>query len=324
MKTVSELKSLINGYLATLDDKKEPENLYEPIHYVLGLGGKRIRPLLMLLAYQMYEDDFEKVLPAASAIEVYHNFTLLHDDLMDNSDVRRNKPTVHNVWNANTAILSGDAMLILSYHLIAEAPKDKLQQVLTEFNKVTLEICEGQQYDIEFEKQDDVKVEDYLNMIRLKTAVLLASSIKIGAIIAGASEKDIELLYNFGINVGLAFQLQDDYLDVYGDAAIFGKKNGDDIVSNKKTYMLIQACNKAEGSIKQELDNWISARNFKEESKIKAVTQIYNQLGIDKICKQKMEEFYIKALENLDQVSLDSQKKQALKDIAGELMNRNI
>ena len=323
MKTASDLKSLINSYLKTLDNKKEPKNLYEPIHYVLKIGGKRVRPILMLLAYQMYRDDVEQILPAASAIEVYHNFTLLHDDLMDNSDLRRNKPTVHNVWNANTAILSGDAMLILSYHLIAKTPADKLALVLDEFNKVTLEICEGQQYDIEFETQSNVKVEDYLQMIELKTAVLLASSIKIGAILAGASKEDAEHLYSFGLNVGLAFQLQDDYLDVYGDPQIFGKATGDDIVSNKKTYMLIQAMHTAEEKSAKELKDWVSALTFDKEEKIRRVTEIYNGLGIDQICKAKMEECYNKALEALSLVATTPERKSLLVELAGKLMNRN-
>lgn len=324
MKTVSDLKLLINNYIKTLDNKSEPRNLYEPIHYVLKVGGKRIRPILMLLAYQMYKDSVEKILPIASAVEVYHNFTLLHDDLMDNSDLRRNKPTVHNVWNANTAILSGDAMLILSYHLIAQAPEDKLAAVLNEFNKMTLEICEGQQYDIEFETQSDVKVESYLHMISLKTAALLASSMKIGAILAGASDEDINHIYDFGLNVGLAFQLQDDYLDVYGDTKVFGKETGDDIVSNKKTYMLIQAIHKAEGETKRELLAWIDADSFDKEEKIKRVKAIYNELGIDKICRSKMESYYAKALESLSLVSASSDRKSLLIDLAGDLMNRNI
>lgn len=324
MKTVSDLKALINGQIATLKSKKEPKNLYEPIHYVLSMGGKRIRPLLMLMAYELYKDSYEDVLPAAAAIEVYHNFTLLHDDLMDKSDLRRNKPTVHNVWNENTAILSGDTMLILSYHLLAKVPAEYLSMVLNEFNKATLEICEGQEYDIQFETRDNVKAEEYLNMIRLKTAVLLASSMKIGAVVAGASSKDAELLYKFGINVGLAFQLQDDYLDVYGDPKIFGKNTGDDIATNKKTYMLIKACEKATGKNKELLNEWIHTEFFEREDKIKAVTAIYNELGIDKICKEKMDEYYNVAIEALSDVSVESKLKEPLLKIAAELMNRNI
>lgn len=324
MKTVPELKALINGQIATLKSKKEPKNLYEPIHYVLSMGGKRIRPLLMLMAYELYKDSYSEVLPAAAAIEVYHNFTLLHDDLMDKSDLRRNKPTVHNVWNENTAILSGDTMLILSYHLLAKVPAEHLSKVLNEFNKATLEICEGQEYDIQFETRDNVKAEEYLDMIRLKTAVLLASSMRIGAVVAGASSKDADLLYKFGLNVGLAFQLQDDYLDVYGDPKVFGKNTGDDIATNKKTYMLIKACEKATGENKRLLNEWIHTAFFERQDKIKAVTAIYNELGIDKICKEKMDEYYNVAIEALSNVSVDSKLKEPLFKIAAELMNRNI
>lgn len=324
MKTVSELKSMVNAQLSTLKSLKEPKDLYEPIMYTLSVGGKRIRPILMLMAYQLYRSDLENILPTASAIEVYHNFTLLHDDLMDKSDLRRNKPTVHNVWNDNTAILSGDTMLILSYHLVAQTPVEYLAPVLTEFNKATLEICEGQEYDIQFEKRNDVKSEEYLNMIRLKTAVLLASSMKIGAIVAGASAEDIQAIYDFGLNVGLAFQLQDDYLDVYGDPKIFGKNTGDDILTNKKTYMLIQACEKATGDIQKDLSNWIHAEEYKPSDKIKAVTAIYNQLGIDKLCKEKMDEYFEKAISALAKVSVGNDKKESLRDLAQELMNRAI
>ena len=324
MKTVPELKALINGQIATLKSKKEPKNLYEPIHYVLSMGGKRIRPLLMLMTYELYKDSYSEVLPAAAAIEVYHNFTLLHDDLMDKSDLRRNKPTVHNVWNENTAILSGDTMLILSYHLLAKVPAEPLSKVLNEFNKATLEICEGQEYDIQFETRDNVKAEEYLDMIRLKTAVLLASSMRIGAVVAGASSKDADLLYKFGLNVGLAFQLQDDYLDVYGDPKVFGKNTGDDIATNKKTYMLIKACEKATGENKRLLNEWIHTAFFERQDKIKAVTAIYNELGIDKICKEKMDEYYNVAIEALSNVSVDSKLKEPLFKIAAELMNRNI
>lgn len=324
MKTVPELKSLVNTQLSTLKSLKEPRDLYEPIMYTLSVGGKRIRPILMLMAYQLYRTDMERVLPAASAIEVYHNFTLLHDDLMDKSDLRRNKPTVHNVWNDNTAILSGDTMLILSYHLVAQTPIEYLAPVLYEFNKATLEICEGQEYDIQFEKRDGVKAEEYLNMIRLKTAVLLASSMKIGAIVGGATAEDAQALYDFGLNVGLAFQLQDDYLDVYGDPKVFGKNTGDDILTNKKTYMLIQACEKATGSLKEDLLNWIHAEDYKPAEKIKAVTSIYNALGIDVLCKDKMDEYYDKAILALGEVSVDDVKKEGLRNLAQELMNRAI
>ena len=324
MKTKTELPAQLEDYLASVDLQREPRNLYAPISYVLSMGGKRVRPLLMLLAYQLYKEDFKVVLPAAAAVEVYHNFTLLHDDLMDEADVRRGKQTVHKKWNDNSAILSGDAMLILSYHLLAKSADSHLKEVLDVFNQITLEVCDGQQYDIEFESKEDVTESDYLNMIRLKTAVLLAGSMKIGAILGGASKQESQLLYDFGLNIGLAFQLQDDYLDVYGDPTVFGKENGGDIVSNKKTYMLIRAINLAEGETKKSLIQWINAKSFDEKEKISAVTEIYNQLGIDKVCQTKMEEYYNLALAALEQLSFDSVKTSSLKDLASSLMNRKL
>ena len=324
MKTKTELLAQLEDYLASIDLQREPRNLYAPISYVLSMGGKRVRPLLMLLAYQLYKEDFENVLPAAAAVEVYHNFTLLHDDLMDEADVRRGKPTVHKKWDDNSAILSGDAMLILSYHLLAKSTDKNLKEVLDVFNQITLEVCDGQQFDIEFESREDVTESDYLNMIRLKTAVLLAGSMKMGAILGGASKQESQLLYDFGLNIGLAFQLQDDYLDVYGDPTVFGKENGGDIVSNKKTYMLIRAINLAEGETKKSLIEWINAKQFDEDKKIKAVTEIYNQLGIDKVCQAKMEEYYSKALTALEQLSFDSEKTSSLKELASSLMNRKL
>lgn len=316
--------TLIDDSIKSIDWNREPKKLYEPIEYILSLGGKRIRPLLMLLTYQMYDDKFDEVLPAATAIEVYHNFTLLHDDLMDKSDVRRSKPTVHKVWDANRAILSGDAMLILSYHLLAKVPSEKLAKVLDVFNTATLEICDGQQYDIDFESRLDVTIEEYIQMISLKTAVLLANSMKIGAIISGAPEEDVELIYDFGLNIGLAFQLQDDYLDVYGDAAVFGKEIGDDIICNKKTYMLIQALSLASGSDKDELLKWVTAEEFNSEDKIEAVTTIYNKVGIDKICHDEMNQYYERAISSLAAVSVSEDKKIGLKKIAKELMARKV
>lgn len=324
MKSNSQVVDIINEYINSLQLDREPKNLYAPISYVLSIGGKRVRPQLMLLAYQLYKDNFEEVLPAAAAIEVYHNFTLLHDDLMDNSDLRRNKPTVHKVWDDNTAILSGDAMLILSYHLLAKVPSKHLAKVLEVFNTATLEICDGQQYDIEFEHRLDVKAEEYLHMIALKTAVLLANSMKIGAIIAGASTRDVELIYQFGLNIGLAFQLQDDYLDVYGDQKVFGKATGDDIVSNKKTYMLIQALNLSKGEVHDELLKWIKVDSFDESEKIAAVISIYNKVGIDQVCKAKMQEYLLKAIDCLDRISAPEANKIQLKELARDLMNRQI
>ena len=247
MYSADEILNKVNLFISNLPYHRRPESLYEPIKYVLSMGGKRIRPTLMLLAYNMFRDDPERILMQAVALETYHNYTLLHDDLMDHADLRRGHETVHKRWNDNQAILSGDSMLVLAYERMAQCPADKLGEVLSLFTQTALEIGEGQQYDIDFETRNDVSEDEYIEMIRLKTSVLLACALKIGAVLAGASKADADNLYKFGEQIGLAFQLQDDYLDVYGDPKIFGKAVGGDIVSNKKTYMLINAFNRAAG-----------------------------------------------------------------------------
>src|SRR5574344_2187470 len=302
----------INDYIKKLPLDKEPKGLYEPIEYVLSLGGKRIRPMLMMMAYGLWKDDSEKILPQAVALETFHNFTLLHDDVMDHADVRRGKPTVHKKWNENTAILSGDNMLVLAFKWMQQCPADKMPAVLDVFTSTAIEIDEGQQLDVDFEERDDVHEEDYIEMIRLKTSVLLACALKIGAIMADAPKEDVENLYKFGEAIGLSFQLQDDYLDVYGNPAVFGKAIGGDITSNKKTYMLINALNKAEGADKKELEQWIDAHSFDREEKVKAVTDIYNKLRIDKMAKAKMEQYYNNAIAFLDKVKVSDDRKRAL------------
>ena len=316
------LGGLIQSYLSNLPYDRKPYSLYEPIKYVLDLGGKRIRPMLMLMSYSLYKDNPESILPQAIGLETYHNYTLLHDDLMDNADVRRGHATVHKKWDANTAILSGDSMLVLAYQRMQNCPAEKLPAVLECFTTTALEIGEGQQYDMEFETRDDVREEEYIEMIRLKTSVLLACAMKIGAIMADAPKEDIELLYRFGERMGLAFQLQDDFLDVYGDPKVFGKAIGGDITSNKKTYMLINAFNKAEGETKAELSRWIAAKDFDRQEKVTAVTAIYNKLGIDLMAKAKMEEYYHEAIEALDKVSVAEEKKAALREYAAKMMKR--
>lgn len=313
---------LIQHYIDSLPYERKPESLYEPIKYVLSLGGKRIRPMLMLMSYALYKDDVESILPQAIGLETYHNYTLLHDDLMDNADVRRGMPTVHRKWDANTAILSGDSMLVLAYQRMQNCPADKLPAVLDVFTTTALEIGEGQQYDMEFETRNDVREEEYIEMIRLKTSVLLACATKIGAIMADAPKEDVENLYRFGERMGLAFQLQDDFLDVYGDPAVFGKAIGGDITSNKKTYMLINAIGKAKGEDKATLMKWIDAKDFDREEKVKAVTDIYTKLGIDIMAKAKMEEYYAEALEALAKVSVPEEKKAQLRDYAAKMMKR--
>lgn len=313
---------LIQHYIDSLPYDRKPESLYEPIKYVLSLGGKRIRPMLMLMSYALYKDDVESILPQAIGLETYHNYTLLHDDLMDNADVRRGMPTVHRKWDANTAILSGDSMLVLAYQRMQNCPADKLPAVLDVFTTTALEIGEGQQYDMEFETRNDVREEEYIEMIRLKTSVLLACAMKIGAIMAEAPKEDVDNLYRFGERMGLAFQLQDDFLDVYGDPKVFGKAIGGDITSNKKTYMLINAIGKAEGKDKETLMGWINAKDFDREEKVKAVTEIYTRLGIDTMAKAKMEEYYAEALAALAEVSVPEEKKAQLREYAASMMKR--
>lgn len=321
MKTFDEILHIINSAIEKINWEKEPKGLYQPIGYTLSLGGKRIRPALMLMAYNLYADDVEKVINPALGIEIFHNFTLLHDDIMDNADIRRGKPAVHKKWDENTAILSGDVMQIEAYEYIAKTPENQLKSVLDMFSKMAKEICEGQQYDVEFESSENVNADAYIEMIRLKTAVLLATSLKIGALIGGASENDLNLLYDFGINIGLAFQLKDDYLDVYGDEATFGKKIGGDILSNKKTYMLINAIQSAEGEIKEELNFYLKS-NDNSQKKIKAVTKIYDQLKIKEMCEEKMSFFCNKALANLNDLSILDDKKHELRKLAEKLVNR--
>jgi len=288
MKTFNEISEIISNEISKLNWTKEPHGLYEPIHYVLSLGGKRVRPALTLMACDLFSDDVKPAVSIALGIEVFHNFTLLHDDIMDHADIRRGKPTVHRKWDDNTAILSGDAMQIAAYQLVAETPEKYLKSVLDLFSKTAIEICEGQQYDVDFESREIVLADEYLEMIRLKTAVLLGCALKCGAIVGGADKKDAQLLYDFGINIGLAFQLKDDLLDVYGNEATFGKKIGGDILCNKKTYLLIHALELAKDDDKVELTRHLNDKHLLPEDKIAVVTSIYNKLGVRQICEDKM------------------------------------
>lgn len=311
----------INQEIGKLDWSREPKGLYEPIAYTLAGGGKRVRPTLALTAARMFGGEEEEVLPAALALEVFHNFTLLHDDVMDKSHTRRGRETVWVKWDENTAILSGDQMMIEAYSLLAGVPQDKLARVLSDFNRMATEICEGQQYDVDFEHRDDVTIDEYLEMIRLKTSVLLANALQTGAYIAGASEAEIQALYQFGIHVGLAFQIQDDILDVYGDPATFGKPIGGDILNNKKTYMLLTALQKAEGDSLDELKNWIEAPA--SDDKIAAVTAIYTRLGVRQICEKVMADHTRQALAILDTLP-QGEACDSLRALAEKLMRRNV
>ena len=322
MYTSNDLLEIINQYLSKLSYDRKPASLYEPIKYVLDLGGKRIRPILMLLSYNLYKDNPQEILSSACALETYHNYTLLHDDLMDEAPLRRGQQTVHMKWNANQAILSGDSMLVLAYERLAKCDTKHLEAVLSLFTETALQIGEGQQYDMEFEMRNDVAVEEYIEMIRLKTSVLLACATKMGAILADATQEDAENLYKFGEQIGLAFQLQDDYLDVYGDAKVFGKKIGGDIVSNKKTYMLITAFNQANTGQRAELENWINKKDFNTEEKIVAITRLYNEIGIDKLAKEKMNFYYEQGKIFLDAVKLPDERKEALAEYAAKMMKR--
>ncbi len=322
MKTSEEILKLVNDYLAQLPYERKPQSLYEPIKYVLSMGGKRVRPVLMLLAYNMFKDNPESILSSACALETYHNYTLLHDDLMDNADLRRGHETVHRKWDANTAILSGDSMLVLAYERMAQCPKEKLAEVLSLFTETALEIGEGQQYDMEFENRTDVTEAEYIEMIRLKTSVLLACAVKMGAILADASAEDADNLYKFGEQIGLAFQLQDDFLDVYGDSAVFGKAIGGDITSNKKTFMLINALNHASAEQREELTRWITAEQFDAAEKIAAVTRLYNEIGIDRMAKEKIEYYFAQSTQYLARVNVPEERKQELIAYTHEMMKR--
>ena len=322
MYTSEELLKKVNEALDNLVYDREPASLYEPIKYVLSIGGKRVRPVLTLLSYNLYKDDPLSIMSQAIGLETYHNFTLLHDDLMDHADMRRGHETVHKKWDANRAILSGDTMLLQAFERVEECDPAKLPAVFKIFIQTTLEIGEGQQLDVEFETRNDVTEDEYIEMIRLKTSVLLACACKVGAIMASAPEEDIENLYKFGEKLGLAFQLQDDLLDVYGDPAVFGKNIGGDITSNKKTYMLINAVNRANPAQHKELMKWIDAVEFDRNEKVKAVTELYNEIGIRELCEQKIEEYYQESLVYLAKVALPDERKTELKAYAADMMKR--
>lgn len=324
MFTTNELTEKINRHLAELKFTRQPQGLYAPIAYVLSLGGKRIRPLLMLMAYNLYREDVERIFPQATGIEVYHNYTLLHDDLMDKADRRRGKPTVHKVWNENTAILSGDAMLVLAYQFMAQCPAEKLKEVMDLFSLTALEICEGQQMDMDFETRKDVTEAEYIEMIRLKTSVLLSCSLKMGALLAGASDDDAQHLYDFGIRLGLAFQLKDDLLDVYGNPEVFGKNIGGDILCNKKTYLLIKAFELADPAQRQALEKWMDADTHAPEEKISAVTALYDEIGVKARCEALMETYADQARASLEAVSVPAQRKTELTALMEKLMHREV
>ena len=322
MYTSEDLLKKVNEALENVVYDRKPASLYDPIKYVLSIGGKRVRPVLTMLAYNLYKDDPLSIMSQALGLETYHNFTLLHDDLMDHADMRRGHETVHKKWDANRAILSGDTMLLQAFERVEDCDPAKLPAVFKVFIQTTLEIGEGQQLDVEFEKRNDVTEDEYIEMIRLKTSVLLACACMVGAIMADAPAEDIENMYKFGEKLGLAFQLQDDLLDVYGDPAVFGKNIGGDITSNKKTYMLINAFNLATPAQREELTKWVEAKEFDRNEKVAAVTNLYNEIGIRKLCEQKIEQFYQESLVYLAKVSVSDERKAEIKAYAAEMMKR--
>jgi geranylgeranyl diphosphate synthase type II len=288
----------------------QPKSLYDPIHYIMGLGGKRLRPMLTLLSYSLYRKDVEKIVQYATAVEAFHNFTLLHDDIMDKAPLRRGKPTVHEKWNVNTAILSGDVMLVKVYDLFLSLEGEKLRETLRLFNKCAAEVCEGQQWDMEYETKTKVTEKEYIEMIRLKTAVLLGFSLELGALLANASIEDRKALRDFGINIGIAFQLKDDLLDVYADKKKFGKQVGGDIIANKKTFLLIKALGKAKGKDKAELNQWLKATKFNHTKKIVAVTSLYDKLDVEKQTHQKIQTYFRKGFLALEKISKKRKAKE--------------
>ncbi|MDR0893769.1 MAG: polyprenyl synthetase family protein [Prevotellaceae bacterium] len=325
MFTYAELLDKINAAIAGLPFVRTPKELYAPIAYVLGMEGKRLRPVLMMMAYNLYQTKPEGILAPATGIEIFHNYTLMHDDLMDHADMRRGKPTVHKVWGENRAVLSGDVMLVMAYQWMSKVPYRSLKKVIELFSLAAQEICEGQQMDMEFEHRTTIGEHEYLEMIRLKTAVLLAESLRIGAILGGASMADEDRLYELGIQAGMAFQLKDDWLDVYGDPNIFGKNIGGDILCNKKTYLLIKARQHANATQRAELDRWMQiTATDNPAAKIAGVTALYNEIGVGDMTEQAILNYGRQAVSVLEKIGVENERKEELKKIVSGLMHRNV
>lgn len=324
--SIDELREIFQTALDSIRQElleASPKDLYLPVDYSLKIGGKRLRPVLAMMAYNLFKDDLDEVLPIALAMEVFHNFTLLHDDIMDKADVRRNQPTVHKKFNENSAILSGDAMAFLSYRYLLRSNAGQITRIIDLFSQTAIEVCEGQQLDMDFEERLDVKEEEYLEMIRLKTAVLLACSLQSGALAANADEESCKLLYEFGINLGLAFQLQDDLLDTFGTQETFGKKIGGDIESNKKTFLLIKALQMADEKAIAEITAWISKTDFDPEEKIMAVRNIFSQLDIKHLTQLKIQYYFEKSHSLLEKLAIPENKKEVLFVLANRMLKRN-
>lgn len=322
MYNISQLQDLINKEIAERQYSNTPIELYEPIRYIMALGGKRMRPALLLMACDLFEGSIIKALPVALGIEVFHNFTLMHDDIMDKAPLRRGGETVHAKWNESIAILSGDVMLVEAYQLMMKVDDSILRMVLDIFSEIATGVCQGQQIDMNFESVDEVSIAEYLEMIRLKTAVLLAGSLQIGALVGKSKQEDAEALYKFGENLGLAFQLQDDILDIYGDPDKFGKQVGGDIIANKKTFLLIKALEIAEDLDSEELQYWITIENADTNLKVNAITNLYNRLGVRQLAEHQMNIYAQKALTALNKVDVEEEKKMELRQFAEQLLIR--
>jgi geranylgeranyl diphosphate synthase type II len=324
MHSISHYQALISDYFANLHLNKEPKNLYEPIEYILHLGGKRMRPILTLMTTEVFDVDCKKALAAATAVEVFHNFSLVHDDIMDDAPLRRGNETVHEKWDINTGILSGDAMLILAYQHFEEYEPKIFRDLAKLFSKTALEVCEGQQYDVDFEIRDDVTIPEYLKMIQYKTAVLVGAAMKMGAIVAETSEENANLIYDFGLNLGIAFQLQDDYLDAFGDPETFGKQVGGDIIENKKTYLYLKTIEFASAEEKEQLLHLFSIHPTDNTDKIFSVKQLFHTTGASKATQQAIEEYTLKAFQTLDKIAISDDKKAILRVFGENLMQRNV
>ena len=324
MHSISHYQDIITDHFKTIKYQKEPRNLYEPIQYIISLGGKRLRPVLTLMASEVFDVDCRKALNAATAVEVFHNFSLIHDDIMDDAPLRRGNETVHEKWNINTGILSGDAMLILAYQYFEEYEPTVFRELAKLFSKTALEVCEGQQYDVDFETRDDVTIAEYLKMIEYKTAVLVGASMKMGAIVAQTSKENADLIYDFGLNLGLAFQLQDDYLDAFGNPETFGKQVGGDIIENKKTYLYLKAMEFANQHEKEQLLHLFSIQPSDSNDKINSVKGIFNQTGASQATQKAILDFTLKAFETLNKLDIDADKKSLLKIFGENLMGRKV
>jgi len=322
MRTLSFYQELIEKKIREILFRKEPADLYDPVRYMLALGGKRIRPALVLMSCELFDGDYEDAVSAALGIEVFHNFTLLHDDIMDKAPLRRSKPTVHTKWSNDVAILSGDAMFVKSCQLMMQVNKQAVASVMEHFLESALLVCEGQQLDMTYQSASNVSIAQYLEMIELKTAALLACALKTGALIANTSAQNCELIYEFGRNLGIAFQLHDDILDVYGDEEKFGKLSGGDIIANKKTFLLLKTFELSSKEQQLELNHWMSATEFDGNEKVAAVKSIFHSLGVKERAEEEMENFYKKALKALEEIKADGQKKNELYRFAEELMLR--